>query len=88
MNSTDLWISRTLHPYVSVMSRVSVEANATVVAAILHPAAVAKAQAELDSVVGRARYPTFDDEPSLPYVKAFIKESMRCVAFYLLEHLA
>ena len=40
---------------------------------------MAKAQAELDSVVGRARYPTFDDESSLPYVQAFIKESMRCV---------
>jgi len=46
-------------------------------AAILHPECVAKAQAELDNVVGRACLPTFDDEPALPYVRAMIKESLR-----------
>jgi hypothetical protein len=34
-------------------------------------------QEELDSVVGRDRLPTFDDEQSLPYLVAFIKEVTR-----------
>ncbi|EIM81953.1 cytochrome P450 [Stereum hirsutum FP-91666 SS1] len=45
--------------------------------AILHPQCVKKAQAELDAVVGRSRMPTFDDESSLLYVQAMIKESLR-----------
>ncbi|OCL15379.1 cytochrome P450 [Glonium stellatum] len=32
---------------------------------------------ELDRVVGTQRSPTFDDEPNLPYVKAFVKEVFR-----------
>ncbi|KAF7798027.1 hypothetical protein EIP86_009239 [Pleurotus ostreatoroseus] len=36
-----------------------------------------KAQDELDAVVGQTRMPTFDDESSLPYVNAMIKESLR-----------
>ncbi len=31
----------------------------------------------LDRVVGHHRSPTFDDEPSLVYVKAFVKEVFR-----------
>ena len=34
-------------------------------------------QEELDNVVGQARLPTFDDERSLPYLVAFIKEVTR-----------
>jgi hypothetical protein len=34
-------------------------------------------QEELDNVVGRDRLPTFDDEPFLPYLVAFIKEVTR-----------
>jgi hypothetical protein len=36
-------------------------------------------QAELDSVVGRDRMPTFNDERSLPFLGAFIKEVTRHV---------
>ena len=49
------------------------------VAAICFPESLKKLQAELDSVVGRDRMPTFDDERSLPYLVAFIKEVTRCV---------
>ncbi|KAI0360841.1 CyP450 monooxygenase [Trametes cingulata] len=41
------------------------------------PEAQAKAQAELDAVVGRSRLPDFSDEASLPYVRALIKECLR-----------
>lgn len=45
---------------------------------MLHfPDCVHKAQAEIDSVVGQARMPSFEDETSLPYVRAYIKEMMR-----------
>ena len=36
-----------------------------------------RAQAELDTVVGRDRLPTFSDAPRLPYVSAVIKEVLR-----------
>lgn len=36
-----------------------------------------KAWEELDRVVGPHRSPTFEDEPNLPYVKAFMKEVLR-----------
>jgi len=36
-----------------------------------------RAQAELDSVVGRARLPAFADAPRLPYVRAIIREVLR-----------
>ena len=53
------------------------------VAAICFPESFKKIQAELDSVVGRDHMPTFDDERSLPYLVAFIKEVTRCVLCYL-----
>ena len=36
-----------------------------------------KAQAEIDAVVGPNRLPDFEDRPSLPYINAVVKESMR-----------
>lgn len=48
-----------------------------VLAGVLHPEFVAKAQEEIDRVVGPNRLPTFDDIPKLAYVSAFMKESMR-----------
>ncbi|KAI0260135.1 cytochrome P450 [Gloeopeniophorella convolvens] len=44
---------------------------------IAHPDVQARAHAELDEVVGRARPPTFADLPSLPYVRAIVKETLR-----------
>jgi cytochrome P450 len=49
----------------------------SLVAAICFPEILKRIQAELDSVVGRDRMPTFDDERSLPYLCAFIKEVIR-----------
>lgn len=39
-----------------------------------HPDLCARAQEELDRVVGRDRWPTVEDEFNLPYVRAMIKE--------------
>ncbi|ODQ50983.1 cytochrome P450 [Saitoella complicata NRRL Y-17804] len=54
----------------------------------LHTECVKKAQAELDEVVGPNRLPTWEDEPSLPYVHAFIKECHRWqgIAPFALPH--
>jgi hypothetical protein len=46
-------------------------------AMVLHPAAQAKARAELDAVVGRSRLPDFSDRENLPYVNALLKETLR-----------
>lgn len=37
----------------------------------LYPDVMRKAQAEIDSVVGRDRLPTFEDRARLPYVRIF-----------------
>ena len=42
-----------------------------------YPDVMQKAQAELDSVVGRERPPTFDDEDALPYIRAIVQEPRR-----------
>ncbi|KAH9477688.1 Cytochrome P450 monooxygenase 98 [Psilocybe cubensis] len=53
-------------------------AVATCILALLnHPDVFKKAQAQIDSVVKPGRLPDFDDEASLPFVTAIIKESMR-----------
>ena len=44
---------------------------------ILFPEVQKKAQAELMAVIGAHRLPEFDDEASLPYVCALIKELFR-----------
>ena len=43
----------------------------------LHPGVQARAQDELDSVIGRDRLPAISDRGSLPYVEAVIQEVMR-----------
>ncbi|KAJ7244392.1 cytochrome P450 [Mycena haematopus] len=46
-------------------------------AMVLHPEALAKAQKEVDSVVGLDRLPTFSDRASLPFVEALFSETLR-----------
>ncbi|TVY90409.1 Cytochrome P450 monooxygenase, partial [Lachnellula willkommii] len=48
-----------------------------VLALVTHQAALKAAQAEMDSVVGGDRMPTFEDEEKLPYVRALVKEVLR-----------
>lgn len=44
---------------------------------LLNPDVQKKAQDELDRVVGNDRLPAFEDESSLPYISAVVKEIMR-----------
>lgn len=51
--------------------------HSLMLALILHPDVQKRAQAELDSVLHRERLPTYADRPSLPYIDAMVKESLR-----------
>jgi Cytochrome P450 len=46
-------------------------------AMLMNPEAQAKAQEEIDRVIGTDRLPTFDDEAKLPYVSALSREVFR-----------
>ncbi|KAH9987341.1 cytochrome P450 [Russula vinacea] len=46
-------------------------------AMVAYPETQARAHAELDAIVGRARLPTFADYPRLPYIRAMVKEVLR-----------
>jgi cytochrome P450 len=46
-------------------------------AIVLHPDVQKRAQAELDTVVGRSRPPSFSDFEDLPYIRALVKEVLR-----------
>ena len=46
-------------------------------AMVAYPETQRRAQAELDAVVGRGRVPSFSDLPSLPYLRAMVKEVLR-----------
>ena len=51
--------------------------QALFLAMALYPEVQKKAQEEIDSVIGPNRLPNFEDRPSLPYINAVVKESMR-----------
>ena len=44
---------------------------------VLYPQVQAKLRAEIESIVGQSRLPTFGDVKSMPYLHACIKETMR-----------
>ena len=46
-------------------------------AMVAYPEAQRRAQAELDTVIGRSRTPTISDAPNLPYLQAMVKETLR-----------
>jgi cytochrome P450 len=48
-----------------------------IVAMLVYPDVQKTAQAELDSVIGRERLPTFQDRPRLPFIEAVCKEVLR-----------
>jgi cytochrome P450 len=51
--------------------------NTFLLFATQHQEVVERGQEELDRVVGAERYPTWEDEANLPYIRAIIKELLR-----------
>lgn len=47
---------------------------------VLFPNVQAKAQEELDEVIGSDRLPTWDDRASLPYIRGVVEETLRCTS--------
>jgi cytochrome P450 len=48
-----------------------------IIAMMYFPEVQAKAQAEIDRVVGMERLPSFDDRAHLPYIQAMVLETLR-----------
>ena len=48
-----------------------------VLAMVLYPDVMLRAQKQIDAVVGRARLPSFGDRVKLPYIEAMVKEVLR-----------
>jgi cytochrome P450 len=46
-------------------------------AMVFYPDVQKRAQAEIDSVMGKDQLPTFEDRASLPYVDAILREVLR-----------
>ncbi|TCD69432.1 hypothetical protein EIP91_007557 [Steccherinum ochraceum] len=65
-------------PHRSVKSQVVTNTMTTfMLAMVLHPDVLRKAQDEIDRVLGSRRLPRLDDRPSLPYLECVIKEVYR-----------
>ncbi|KAF7341643.1 Steroid 17-alpha-hydroxylase/17,20 lyase [Mycena sanguinolenta] len=48
-----------------------------ILACILYPEWIPRAQREIDAIVGEDRLPSFKDRPHLPYVEAIVRETLR-----------
>jgi len=48
-----------------------------ILALVMHPEVMKRAQQEVDSVVGQGHLPSFEDRDYLPYITAIVKESLR-----------
>ncbi|KAL0573663.1 hypothetical protein V5O48_008292 [Marasmius crinis-equi] len=48
-----------------------------ILAMVIYPEVQARAQRELDEVVGHSRLPDFDDRDSLPFINAILAETLR-----------
>lgn len=46
----------------------------------LYPEVQAKAHEELDRAIGSGRLPTWSDRPNLPYLRAILEETLRCMS--------
>ncbi|KFY79218.1 hypothetical protein V499_01753 [Pseudogymnoascus sp. VKM F-103] len=51
--------------------------NNFMLAMMMFPEVVKKAQAEIDEIVGSERLPVFEDEKLLPYTRSIVKETLR-----------
>jgi cytochrome P450 len=65
--------------YLAATDTTASAARTFFLAMLLHPAVQARAQAEVDRVVGAGRLPDVDDEKDLPYVQAVVSECLRWI---------
>ncbi|OAL40505.1 hypothetical protein AYO20_00241 [Fonsecaea nubica] len=65
------------HAYAAATDTQANTLAAFVKAMALYPEVQAKAQREIDAVIGQDRMPTWSDRPNLPYVRAVVEETLR-----------
>ncbi|RXW25050.1 hypothetical protein EST38_g777 [Candolleomyces aberdarensis] len=71
-------LRNTLGALYSAGSDTSISAIGSCILGLLeHPEVLKKAQMQIDSVVKPGHLPDLDDEPSLPYITAIVKETLR-----------
>jgi len=63
--------------YLATADATTSTVQAFFLAMALYPEVQKKAQAEIDAVIGPDRLPNFQDRPSLPFINAVVKESLR-----------
>lgn len=76
-NGYGMWTARCHKPVFQHVNQTMSSISSFMLAMCMHPDAQAKAQEEIDRVVGKDRLPTFEDRRSLPYVEAVYREVMR-----------
>ncbi|KAI0312385.1 cytochrome P450 [Amylostereum chailletii] len=69
------WTAATM--YIAGSDNTSVSMEWWIVAMAAYPDIQRRAHAEIDSVVGHSRLPSFADLPCMPYVRAMVKELLR-----------
>ncbi|THV02578.1 cytochrome P450 [Dendrothele bispora CBS 962.96] len=69
------WLSGTM--FGAGVETTSAALSGFVMAMVMYPDVLRKAQEEMDRVVGKDRLPTFEDKDNLPYCRAMVKETLR-----------
>lgn len=69
------WIATSV--YGAASDTTAITLTQLILAMVHHPEVLAKAQAQIDEVVGSSRLPTFDDRAKLPYIECIFKEVLR-----------
>ncbi|KAF8904754.1 cytochrome P450 [Gymnopilus junonius] len=69
------WLSSSM--YSASIDTTLTMASLFILAMVLNPRVLKKAQAEIDTVVGTKRLPLFSDRASLPYIDAIMSETFR-----------
>ncbi|KAF7372749.1 Steroid 17-alpha-hydroxylase/17,20 lyase [Mycena sanguinolenta] len=62
---------------VAAIETTAVSLHTFILACMLYPEWIPRAQREIDAVVGEDRLPSFNDRPRLPYVEAIVRETLR-----------
>ncbi|KAK7443505.1 hypothetical protein VKT23_015677 [Stygiomarasmius scandens] len=69
------WLSGTM--FGAGVETTSAALSGFIMAMVLYPGVLRKAQEEVDRVVGRNRLPSFEDRERMPYLRAMVREVLR-----------
>ncbi|KAF7372746.1 Steroid 17-alpha-hydroxylase/17,20 lyase [Mycena sanguinolenta] len=61
----------------NMFTSIAISMHTFILACILYPEWIPRAQREIDTIVGEDRLPSFNDRPRLPFVEAIVRETLR-----------